>query len=600
MLMRSRRPFALALLAIALSAPACQDGSDAGGDEAPDILDDSKADLLGLIDMGPIAFGTTAGTNLARPTDLQGWRFQTVVGAQLSITVNQAPMSSLNPKVYLYSPAAEGRRRSLKSDDDGGGNVNAAINHFQVRESGEYLIVVVASHRASSGGYQLTLTCDNDKCALPDSMTFEQSRIAQGDIDAKRLTPAQLFAVGDFLFEHAFTVEEGWGNALSGPQPNTNRIHRGKFGGPDSQTCARCHVVGGHDGGGQLADNMLQDGDGQTEASALVRNGRQLLGAGYLQQLGIEMTQDLQRLQNNLNCGQSVPLASKGVLFGVLTRNGSCTFDFSHVVGIDNDLVVKPLGWKGRVAELRRFVEGGFQVHLGMQAQTLIRRNCPTGSPTDAPQLSDVVGNGPNCLDPDRDGVFDEITEGQLTAMSLYAALQQVPIRIDPDDPDAVDRVRRGEELFNQVGCAGCHIPVMTLNSPVHAEKADSSGVVFNVDLTVDGREPRLDIDPDGTVTVELFSDLKRHDMGASLADAHASFGTIAPNLFMTPPLWGVAATPPYLHDGRAATLGDAISAHDGEGSDAKARFQALSADEQAKLVEFLQTLSRDPSHTND
>jgi len=592
---------ALKIVVMTLLAASCSPVGSSGGDELPDEIDDAKADLLGLVDMGPIPFGTPVNATLGTG-QLQGWRVAVKPGGNITIAMNKAMGSALNPMVYLYSPpSGSSRRHQLKRDDNGGGDQNALISSFACNDAGEYLIVATSARRQSGGAYTLALTCNNNACLPDPTLTFATSRIAQVDIDAGRFTPEQLFKIGDFLFDHNYTVEEGWGNALAGPQPNLRKVHKGKFGGPDSQNCARCHTVGGTDGGGRLEDNMFQDGDGSTEASALVRNPRALLGVGYLQQLALEMTQDLQRQQSSLGCGGSVQLTSKGVRFGTLSRRSSdCSFDFSQVQGLDNDLVVKPLGWKGRVATLRRFVEGGFQVHLGMQTQPLIARNCPTQSPNDTGTIPEIVGNGPNCLDPDRDGVFDEITEGQLTAMAVYVALQQAPVRIDPTTPDGVARVRRGEQLFSQAGCAGCHMPVLTLNSSLHAEVSDSTGRPFNFDLSVDVHEPRLELDPDGTIAVELFSDLKRHEMGASLADSHPTFGTISASQFMTPPLWGVASTPPYMHDGRAPRLIDAVLAHDGEASDAKARFQALPLDDQNKLIEFLGTLSRDPAHAAD
>src|SRR5262249_26173346 len=157
-----------------------------------------------------------------------------------------------------------------------------------------------------------------------------------------------------------------------------------------------------------------------------------------------------------------------------------------------------PLGWKGRVANVRRFVEGGFQVHLGMATQPLIAKHCATPIP-------DAVGDGPDCTDPDNDGVRDEITEGQLTAMALYGTLLQAPVRVPPKSASAQTRAAEGEKLFKQIGCASCHVQSMTLNSPIHKEAPDlTGGAPFTVDLTVDGRLPRLPRKANGTVTVEL------------------------------------------------------------------------------------------------
>jgi CxxC motif-containing protein (DUF1111 family) len=58
-----------------------------------------------------------------------------------------------------------------------------------------------------------------------------------------------------------------------------------------------------------------------------------------------------------------------------------------------------------------------------------------------------------------------------------------------------------------------------------------------------------------------------------------------------TPPLWGVADTAPYLHDGRAATLDEAILWHGGEASESKECYVSLSASEQELVVAFLSSL---------
>ena len=74
--------------------------------------------------------------------------------------------------------------------------------------------------------------------------------------------------------------------------------------------------------------------------------------------------------------------------------------------------------------------------------------------------------------------------------------------------------------------------------------------------------------DARGVPQVELYGDLKRHDMGADLAEQIDEKGTGA-SVFLTENLWGVGSTAPYLHDGRATTLAGAILVH---GGDAAAR----------------------------
>ena len=63
------------------------------------------------------------------------------------------------------------------------------------------------------------------------------------------------------------------------------------------------------------------------------------------------------------------------------------------------------------------------------------------------------------------------------------------------------------------------------------------------------------------------------------------------PDEWRTPPLWGVADSAPYLHDGRAATLHEAIIGHGGQGKQFAQNYQQLSPAEQQQLLSFLKSL---------
>lgn len=58
-----------------------------------------------------------------------------------------------------------------------------------------------------------------------------------------------------------------------------------------------------------------------------------------------------------------------------------------------------------------------------------------------------------------------------------------------------------------------------------------------------------------------------------------------------TPPLWGIRDTAPYTHDGRAATLLQAIAMHEGEAAPTRDRFLSLSLDDQKAIIAFLNTM---------
>ena len=58
-----------------------------------------------------------------------------------------------------------------------------------------------------------------------------------------------------------------------------------------------------------------------------------------------------------------------------------------------------------------------------------------------------------------------------------------------------------------------------------------------------------------------------------------------------TPPLWGCADSAPYLHDGRAPTLHEAILGHAGELRRVRSNYMRLKKDERQDLLTFLQRL---------
>jgi hypothetical protein len=111
----------------------------------------------------------------------------------------------------------------------------------------------------------------------------------------------------------------------------------------------------------------------------------------------------------------------------------------------------------------------------------------------------------------------------------------------------------------------------------------------------------------DGSIDVPLFSDLKRHKMAKSLSDPDPpliSQGTDIANIdtdpaeYLTRPLWGVGDTGPWLHDGRAMTLQEAIMMHgdskacgDCEAGPVIDAFEKRSAADQQAVVDFLLTL---------
>ena len=96
-----------------------------------------------------------------------------------------------------------------------------------------------------------------------------------------------------------------------------------------------------------------------------------------------------------------------------------------------------------------------------------------------------------------------------------------------------------------------------------------------------------------------IYSDLLLHDMGQSLSDTGSTYGIDGPDTpespksreWRTPPLWGYRDSGPYLHDGRAQNLEEAVAFHSGQAQNATQRFFSRSHRERAQVEAFLKSL---------
>ena len=152
------------------------------------------------------------------------------------------------------------------------------------------------------------------------------------------------------------------------------------------------------------------------------------------------------------------------------------------------------------------------------------------------------------------------------------------PVTIKPADGRDSAQWRAGETTFRSIGCTACHLPRL----------GDVEGI---------------------------YSDLLLHDMGPQLGDADAysvfvgdpaqandlpaavrvqTVGSAASSVrdWRTPPLWGIRDSGPYLHDGRAATIAEAIMLHGGQGATAARRYAELSPRRKQQVDAFLVSLA--------
>jgi Di-haem oxidoreductase, putative peroxidase len=514
--------------------------------------------------------------------------------------------------------------------------------------------------------------------------------------------------------------------------PNTQKIAYPylRLNGLDSQACWECHNFIGTErlpdtrtyalarkqstagGSGGFAGNAFINPDLPNPLFMFIRNPPHTFGSGYAQELAEEMTLDLLGLRTialrdalaNPGVAASQPLTAKSIDFGsfVVTYTGDpgnkpglktiidqlndhpgqdppgFQIQWQKIQAVSADLVVRPFQFKGIASNTRNFVRDACQFHFGME-----------------PRESNPGFDTPNeNHDSDNDGIPDELSLGDVSALTVYTMAVRPPFEVQSRD-DAENRlVKRGRNIFEgnevftkAVSCARCHTPVLHLIDstvvvrdprkdaatfgpellvgngiglsaqvkssaqlpvvrrfmeldPVAAVTNRDAGSALNVlrqartryelsffeppnnrpggyafNLTtlkpanrlpnsppepraLSETQPRLPASGE-SIEVPLFSDLRRHKMGKGLKERFGQTtdvaGLVVPgDEFLTRPLWGVGDTGPWLHDGRAQSLEEAILLHRSDGSEANDvidAFTKLPRGDQDAIIKFLLTL---------
>jgi hypothetical protein len=438
----------------------------------------------------------------------------------------------------------------------------------------------------------------------------EQEAIDRGDFSFGRL-----FAFGRFLFNARFNKADGQGRPASmghGAPRTPNQPEFTRMSGPDANSCEGCHFQPRSGGAGDFATNVFvlaQERDPVVTSfdprDGTERNSLGMNGSGAIELLAREMTRDLIAIREEaLHQAKAAdhevrrPLVAKGVSFGAIVALPDGRVDPRGIDGVDWDLVIKPFHQKGAVVSIREFTVTAMNQHHGMQAR-------------------ERFGAG---VDADKDGVVDELTEGDITAVSIYQAGLNLPGEKLPFEPARRVGVERGRKVFVDVGCASCHVPELPLESAVFTEpgpynppgnlRAQDVKAVFRLDLSRDIASPRVE-KTSGRFVVRAFTDLKRHDLNdgkyAHFANERAPQGFlhgVSPTALFTEPtrprplrefltrkLWDAGSSAPYGHRGDLTTLTEAINYHGGEGRQVRDRYFAAPAADQEAVVEFLKSL---------
>jgi cytochrome c peroxidase len=207
-------------------------------------------------------------------------------------------------------------------------------------------------------------------------------------------------------------------------------------------------------------------------------------------------------------------------------------------------------GWKAQAATLEDFVAAACSSELGLgtphkeQARPMHRPDYPASAP--------------------------DLSRKQFKNLVAFVATLPRPVEALPSEPAARSQAEDGKRLFNTVGCAACHTPDLGGVKGVYSDfllytLEDENG------------------NPDGG------------RYGGPSRDFPLPPDHPKPTEWKTPPLWGVADSAPYFHDGKSPTLQDAITRHHGDAKTVTERYNKLSPAEQQAVVAFLKTLTAPP-----
>jgi len=131
-----------------------------------------------------------------------------------------------------------------------------------------------------------------------------------------------------------------------------------------------------------------------------------------------------------------------------------------------------------------------------------------------------------------------------------------------------------GQNLFNLIGCATCHVPTLTTQPP----GTILNGGAYTVPVAL------------GNKIIHPYGDYLLHNVGTGDGIVQAGPADTA-NKLRTAPLWGLHIKARFMHDNASATLSDAIQRHGGEAQNVIGTFNGLTAAQQQQLITFLQSL---------
>src|SRR6185503_9479374 len=286
----------------------------------------------------------------------------------------------------------------------------------------------------------------------PDSSSFIIAR-----------DPFRSIRRGRQLFQRKFTRDEGLGPVMNDGFGDIN-THLA-IGAGLSDSCASCH--------GRPRGSAGVGGDVATRPDS--RDAPHLFGLGLKEMIADEVTAELRAIRAEAIADASVrrrpvtrKLRSKGINYGAITANADGSLNTSNVQGVDPDLRVRPFFHHGGTISIREFVVGALNAEMGLQAVDPDLTAASAGASVTTPSGMVLDGSvdaieAPRAAsesdDPDADAKMNEIPSSLVDHLEFYLLNYFKPATYAQNES-----TRAGRGIFEEIGCAQCHIPNIMIN----------------------------------------------------------------------------------------------------------------------------------------
>src|SRR6267142_2488904 len=214
-------------------------------------------------------------------------------------------------------------------------------------------------------------------------------------------------------------------------------------------------------------------------------------------------------------------------------------------------------GWKNQHASLLSFSADAYLNEMGITSRL---------APDENSSLGRSVADFDEVADP------EDATKNDIDKFAGFMRASKAPPRDEvlAATPDA----RAGRQLFQQIGCAICHVSSIT---------TVASGTAINQGMFI--VPPAL-----GSKVIHPYSDFLLHNVGTGDGIVQNG-GPATANKLRTPPLWGVRTRPRLMHDGDSLTRNEAILRHAGEATFVINNYRNLTNAQKNQLIAFLNSL---------